>query len=564
MKLLLLTLLCFISICSYSQPTYEWSMRFGASYSEYIQTIRIDDQENIYAYGYVSGAPSNPVNIVGFPIISVGMHLIKMDANQNILWSKNVMGQVNQNAKALAIDHLGNSYVIGTYFNTINFDGIQLTGASSASSAYLAKIDNNGDFVWVKNITCDPLFGEGSVQSRSVECDALGNVIIGGDFDAAMLDFNGTSLSNLGSPSYTSNDYIAKYNPDGTLMWAKNVGSLKSSVCDFHLSTDNENAIIVTTGIKNDTLIFANDTLTNPFPGTYKMLIAKFDYQGNEIWARTAHAQAENSGAYGESVTCDHNNNVYVGGTYGGSINLTPQTTSLGNDDLLIAKYDEYGNFVWIRTVGGTGHDHCNSIAVDSEENVYLSGWFSGSSITFGDTTLSNPNWNLTTIFIAKYDITGNRQFIDVIGGNHSDEPRHLTADNNDDIYIAGFFKSASIEFGNNILLNDSLYTSDAFIAKIDGTNSNSLGVHDFQKTDYVIFPNPYRDQFTIQVDNIVQNASLIITDIYGAKIHEMNNLFGNEIKVSPSELPDGIYFINLFEDGASVLNERIIASSFK
>lgn len=560
MKLYLLLLICFLSSISYSQFTYEWAMRIGGSWSDYIQTIQIDNQENILAYGHLSATPSNPLNINGFNISSSGMHLIKMDSNQNVIWIKSVRGQVNKNSKALAIDGEGNSYVIGVYFGTIDFDGIQLSSSEVFSSAYLVKIDNNGNYVWAKNIKCNPSSGMESAQTRSVACDNLGNIVIGGDFQGSTLNLDGTLLANLGNVSYQSNDFIAKYNSDGNVLWVKNVGSLKNSVCDFQLSIDDANAVLVTTGINNDTLIFGNDTLINPIPLSNEMLIAKFDNQGNEIWARTLCPQANNSGSYGMSVTSDNKNNVYVGGSYSGLIEGSNRW-SIGVNDAFIMKYDKDGNFNWINFVSGQNFDRCNAVAVDNNQNSYMTGFFSGSKVSFGDTMLTNSMWNSSTIFLVKYDSLGTRKLIDVFGDNGSDEGLYLEAGKYDDVYFSGSFQSSTIIFNGNILSNHSTPAGDAFIAKINATISNSLNVQDLNKIDYSIFPNPMKDQLTIRIDKEIENARLKITDIKGVVVLQLYNISGKEIIITTGEFPSGMYFVDLTENGLTILKERIVTA---
>src|SRR4051812_33884103 len=72
--------------------------------------------------------------------------------------------------------------------------------------------------------------------------------------------------------------------------------------------------------------------------------------------------------------------------------------------------YSQAPSWEWARTTIGSGIGHgaqeCYSIASDQFGNVYLSGYFSDSSLIIGPDTLRN--YGASNVFIAKYDSSGN------------------------------------------------------------------------------------------------------------------------------------------------------------
>ena len=65
-------------------------------------------------------------------------------------------------------------------------------------------------------------------------------------------------------------------------------------------------------------------------------------------------------------------------------------------------------NFLWAKSAGGANGDYGESIATDSAGNVYVTGRFYSTSITFGTTVLTNAGSNTYDIFIAKINgVTG-------------------------------------------------------------------------------------------------------------------------------------------------------------
>ncbi len=80
-------------------------------------------------------------------------------------------------------------------------------------------------------------------------------------------------------------------------------------------------------------------------------------------------------------VYSDQNGNVFTIGTFAGTIDLDPGTTtqsftSAGSGDVFIQTLDANGNFVWARTFGGNGQDTPTDIDIDNSGNIYSSGKF--------------------------------------------------------------------------------------------------------------------------------------------------------------------------------------------
>src|SRR3989344_4024857 len=105
--------------------------------------------------------------------------------------------------------------------------------------------------------------------------------------------------------------------------------------------------------------------------------------------------QIGNSGVdRGKAVAKDDAGNVYVAGDFEGSVTIgTTVLTSAGDKDVFIAKYDGDGNVDLTLnpfSIGGSGAEGVNGIAVDSSDNIYITGSFEGTSDF--DTTAGTSN----------------------------------------------------------------------------------------------------------------------------------------------------------------------------
>ncbi len=189
-------------------------------------------------------------------------------------------------------------------------------------------------------------------------------------------------------------------------------------------------------------------------------------------WAATG---GTTSTDYGYGVAVDSKGNVYVTGFYQGTaIFGTTTLADKGDDNMFVAKYDRTGRFVRAVNVvnGGTTSSDDSigySIAVDSKDNVYVTGSFYGTTsigATFGRLTLKSKG--ARDVFVAKLD--SNLNFVKVFGGGttSNDFGYSIALDKNDNVFVAGYFASASAgaTFGTKTL--KSYGSSDAFVLKLN------------------------------------------------------------------------------------------------
>ena len=125
------------------------------------------------------------------------------------------------------------------------------------------------------------------------------------------------------------------------------------------------------------------------------------------------------SNSSGKCISVDANGNSYVTGGFGGSIILGGITlTSVGSYDMYIIKYNSNGIALWAKSAGGTGYDYGGiGINVDIAGDVYVTGGFSSTAITFGTTTLAHVGTGYSDIFIAKYSSAGDVLWAKSAGG---------------------------------------------------------------------------------------------------------------------------------------------------
>jgi len=213
--------------------------------------------------------------------------------------------------------------------------------------------------------------------------------------------------------------------------------------------------------------------------GGYDIYLVRYDAGGNMIWAKSF-GDVGNEEAY--SVTVDGSGNIYLTGYFTSSSIIfgSDTLTNAGSSDIFLAKFDAGGNVLWAKSFGGTDEDYSESVAIDSSGNIFVTGYFKSPTISFGSYTLTNAG--SSDIFLAKYDVAGNVLWAKRVGGVKWEAGRSVAVDVSGNIFMTGYFESSSIDFGAYTLTNAG--GSDIFIAKYDA-DGNVLWAHSAGGTYY-------------------------------------------------------------------------------
>ena len=334
---------------------------------------------------------------------------------------------------------------------------------------YSAFAQTTPSWQWVKQAG-----GASTDNVASSAIDNQGNVYVTGTYYSTTMAFGAQTITNSGpGGDFNTRDiYFAKYDANGNLVWVKNIGTpLHDDV--LAIATDNQGNIYLGGSYQSESIAFGNFTLTNSSNKT-DLYLVKYNSDGNALWAKSA------MGTMYETVRTlktDTEGNIYMGGLFNSATldfgnnviaNLTPGTS---DQDVYLVKLNSEGIAQWVRYAGGNTYDDVMDVTLDAQGNVYMTGYFYSTQITFGTTTLTNTNV-YGDIYIVKYNSNGTVVWAKRQGGDNYDVPNAIVHDNNGHFYIGGYFQSASIAIGGTTLTNSGTYF-DFFIAKYndsDGT----------------------------------------------------------------------------------------------
>jgi hypothetical protein len=190
------------------------------------------------------------------------------------------------------------------------------------------------------------------------------------------------------------------------------------------------------------------------------LVVSKYDMYGNPIWSLRA---GDSSNQYGAKMIVDGDGNLILLARIYGSVDFGGGLrSSKGAGDILVAKLDGDGQEVWSRVFGDKDPDRAERVVVDAQGDVLLTGTFT-STIDFGGGPLTTAG--MRDAFVVELDgATGEHVFSLQIGGPGDDYGFGIDLDGDGNIVIGGRFQD-TIEIGSPLTSEGA---KDIYLAKLD------------------------------------------------------------------------------------------------
>ena len=313
------------------------------------------------------------------------------------------------------------------------------------------------NFQWAKSVG-----GPDLEFIEHMTTDASGNVIVAGYFYSALITFGNTTLTNV-DPG-TGDIFIVKYDTYGNVIWAKRVGGLENDNCFGITSDKNEN--IYLTGYFTKSIILGTDTLIDTSLNRNNSFLTKLDLNGNVITSKKLGVK------FAYSLVLDNLNNVYITGTFDTPVYIFGLDTLINHGDAnsFLAKFDSNLNENWANSIISTRSNFANTIKIDSNGDIIISGTFGSDSLVIGNDTLINKSYGVNynqDIYIVKYDSLGNTVWAKSAGGIGNEIVSSISMDRNGNVILIGYFDSHILSVGNiNLTNTTSDGSTDIYIIK--------------------------------------------------------------------------------------------------
>ena len=382
------------------------------------------------------------------------------------VWAQSTGGIFNEaRGERVVCDNNGHVVVAGTFScPQITFGSITLNN-NGGDDLFVVKMDTGGNVLWANSAG-----GDYAEEGYTVATDDAGNVYVSGEFWSESVTFGSSTITNSGSADI----FLVKYDASGNVLWAKSpVGTDEDK--SNAIAVDLAGNVYITGSYISNTLDFGGGvTLSNSQANAEDMFIAKYDADGNAVWAKHAIGSG-NDKAFG--IGTDADGNVLVSGHFISGTLAFGSTTlfNSGGFDIFLVKYDANGNVLWAKNPSGSGYDFNFSMELDANGNSYITGHFSSFQLIFGGATVTNGGGD--DIYVAKYDANGNAMWAQKAGGVTYDYGYDVSVDGDGNVFLTGNFQSPTISFGNISLTNSTTY-ADFYVVKYNSSGDPQWAQH--------------------------------------------------------------------------------------
>lgn len=536
-------------------------------------------------------------------------------------WVATAGGNMSDKALDIDVDRYGNQYVCG-YYNTgssandVSFGAVH-PGLDFGKEGFLAKIDSSGTWNWVRSA-----FGGWDERTLGLCVDNVNDfVYVTG---TAWYNTNFGSCTSATFPGGGDEIFVGKFDLSGTCQWLLGAGG-SSDDHGYDLVTDKQGNIYLT-GFIGDTYAsggyiahFGSINVPIPNPGDSLGFLAKISSGGSFQWVRTFEAT---DGERDNRIAIDSNAYIYVTGGFRGTAQFGSFTgVSKGGRDIFVLKYDSFGNQQWLNTAGGILDDRANSVAVDFEQDVYITGELRD-KVVFGTDTVDNngsPNgrdifvakltangswvwakkagsdrgsdrgnrivsnkqkllfvtgeflgdaafgaadtlWNpddSVQVFVAAIDTTGKWQWAIQAGGAVEDRGTGLAIDDDCNLFTCGFYEQTATFGGAGSIT--AIAKREIFTTKIPGACDYMLSVNnDKPFQNLSYYPNPNTGSFTIELGSVIDDVEIEVHNVVGQLVNRSEHHTVSKVEMTLDQ-PNGIYFVKVLSKGTNAKVFKVI-----
>ena len=513
---LLIILFTGLSFCT-AQVTFQKS--YGGAFPEWGNAVRQTTDG-----GYIIAAANMSSNWRSY--------LIRTNINGDLLWTKTFIWWP-ENGRDVQQTFDGGFILLRNYY-------------PDSQIAPLLKTDASGDTLWTMFYNFpNEIEGLVHVGGYSIQQTTDSGYIIAG--------LEGVKYY-LAQFSQNSNAFLMKTNPSGHVVWAKSYGGLKNDAV-FSVQQTTDNGYIMT-GYETSFGIDSAD-----------VYLVKTDAGGDTLWTRRYGGTRNESGTNVKQTS--DNGYIIVGST---------NSFGAGGNDIYLIKTDSNGNILWSKTYGGPGNDNASGVQITSNGGFIIS----GSTMSFGT----------NNIFLIETDNLGNIVWSKVFGGANPSSVEK-TADggyvitgqviNNADINVlliktdhagnsgcnetdATFINNnaATKMSGTSTVVASISVTASKVLNSVDSegtatTLCTTVGLNEIKSSlPLLISPNPSSGDFVITFPGIINQGTVEIYTVLGARVFSKAIFLSTNIEVNLQNNSPGIYYVKVL-DGERRYSQKIL-----
>ena len=335
-----------------------------------------------------------------------------------------------------------------------------------------------------KTLIIDPVLaystylgGNGTDVGNAIAVDDEGNAYVTGstnsmDFPTTLGAFQTTFGGGL------SDAFVSKLNKNGlALLYSTYLGG--SGTDEGHgIAVDGEGNAYVTGFTNSANFPTTHGAFQRTFSGVSNAFVTKLNKLGSAPVYSTY--LGGSGGDKGNAIAVNREGNAYVAGSTN-SMNFPTfrpfqGTISIGSVNAFVTKLNQHGSaLVYSTYLGGSVDDEALGIAVDEEQNAYVTGF--ASSANFPIASALQPNMvvgAVTNAFVTKLNQHGSALvYSTYLGGSVADAGNGIAVDGEGNAYVTGL--TSSTDFPTTLGAFQTTFggaPNDAFVSKLNQTGS--------------------------------------------------------------------------------------------
>jgi len=400
-------------------PTVTYSTYLGGSAEDDAYGVAVDGSGNAYVTG-ATQSPNFPGSLVAGPTFDVFVSKLNPTGTA-LLYSTLLGGNGDDFGLGIAVNSAGAAGAIGTYVvgntSSTNFPVTVTIPPGGGQDAFVAKLDNNtGARIQVTRIG-----GTGTESGNGIAVDITGAAYIGGETDS-------TDFPIAGPPIQTTNagaddGFIAKLDSNGAVLdYSTFIGGSSGDLVTGIALDSSNNAYVSGITVSSDfpTTTGAFQT-TEPSTTGDNGFVAAIKADGSaKIYSTYLGGSGTNDAL---AIAADSAGEAYVTGDTNSStfpvLNATQATLkAAGATNVFITKLQANGSGLLFSTYyGGTLDDAGTGIAIDSFNDVYVTGRTLSSDYPTNGTPFQSSLSGTSDAFVTELSNTGSPVYSSFLGG---------------------------------------------------------------------------------------------------------------------------------------------------
>jgi hypothetical protein len=452
-----------VTVKQNEEHSYGWTKSFGefpTNYGELItNSIAVDSADNIYICGFCTYDtdfdPSTEINPIN--CYNGSVYVSKFSKTGKYLWTKTIFTEKSTIPYSINCDFNSsdNLYISFTYSYEENPDPNPYDTTfyldETISNIVIVKMNSNSDIEWTRTIGDKKIrkveeddytwFYTRNISCSSMAVDESNGIYITGDFEGE-IDFDpGSSIVTFSSISdYSASAYLLKLDSSGNYCWVDPAVTIYEDTAGSSIiQTDNGN--IYCYGTINS---FYND------PDSFLVQYTADGTKSNtQLFYGTNNSTIHDKSMINTSIIGDSNSNVYLAGSFVGNRDFDPnagtdilESISADGPDIYITRINSDGSYAWTKLFNSFNAEYCSTVSIDSNDNIYLSGWLQRSLSINSITEEIFPKYTgMFYTYIMKLNTDAEASWIKIFNSGNDFIINDLTVDSNDsDIVMTGNF----------------------------------------------------------------------------------------------------------------------------